>query len=240
MSSVTHDTSYDAQLEAIDHFVLYPSLLPWIGKNYRDANSKLLIIGESHYLKDGSTYHLDPVAWYAGVDLTNVLEKDINWFRTRGTVSNGIATNWKLKSKAIYRNIAKALETKGIGHGCADGPFGEIAYMNYFQRPAQVSGDSIRVAPLDVIRSAEVVAQVVSVLKPDLVIFCTSLGWKAAKSAGLDDVLRSRGITVKSTVHPSSAWWNRPRRNGKNGLDTFLAAIGDRPSPSASLSRELA
>jgi hypothetical protein len=57
--------------------------------------------------------------------------------------------------------------------------------MSYFQRPVEMSGDSIHVTELDRKRSADVCTSVIAVLKPSLVLFCSSFAWKTARMAEL-------------------------------------------------------
>jgi hypothetical protein len=66
--------------------------------------------------------------------------------------------------------------------------------MNYFQRPAEETGESIRVRPRDAAEAANVVVKVVAALKPQLVVaFASRLGWRHAK-AGLAEQLKAIGI----------------------------------------------
>jgi hypothetical protein len=48
------------QLKKIEHFVKYPSMIPYSGQDYElDLHKKLLLIGESNYLPEESEIHLD-------------------------------------------------------------------------------------------------------------------------------------------------------------------------------------
>lgn len=218
------DPFFDVEFSCIHHFSLYPKLMPWVGPGYRSAPAKILILGESHYLEPTSTYHHNPQDWYAGVDLTRV--PDQGWTNTRGIIRNGINNHWKSASKTIYRNIASALEARGF---VSENPFMSIAFMNYFQRPAEQTGESIRVSPLDLASSATIVGAVVKVVRPDLVVFCSSLAWKAAKKTTLLDDMRGQGLLVRASSHPSSPWWNRPskRLKGRSGKEAFVAAVAE-------------
>jgi hypothetical protein len=45
----------------------YPMMRPYFGNNFHDANTpSVLLIGESHYLPQGSSQHLSAETWYAG------------------------------------------------------------------------------------------------------------------------------------------------------------------------------
>ncbi|MEB0041486.1 MULTISPECIES: hypothetical protein [unclassified Pseudomonas] len=218
------DYSFDTKLKCIPHFTLYPNLKPWVGSGYRSAPAKILVLGESHYLEPNSTYHHNPQSWYSGIDLTDVVDQ--GWINTRGIIHNGIGNHWKGASKTIYRNIASALEVGGV---MPENSFMSIAFMNYFQRPAEQAGESIWVSPLDLASSAATVGAVVRVIKPDLVVFCSSLAWKSAKKTTLLDEIRGQGLQVRASSHPSSAWWNRPskRLKGRTGKEAFMAAVAE-------------
>lgn len=219
------ESQFDDQLLKMKHYSRYPNLLPWVGTGYLDAPLKLLILDESHYLPEDVTYHLDPAAWYAGVDLPP--DNSVAWMRTRGVVAKGLETNWQGKSKTIFRRLSDALAHADFSKGAA--PFTYLAYMNYFQRPAEVTGDSIRVSDLDRMVSAQVLEEVAQVLQPHAIVFCTKLGWSAALSQGLITSLRSDGRVVAHTPHPASAWWYRTarKRQGRNGRDAFLEILRD-------------
>ena len=215
-----HDSHFDDLLLKVEHYSRYPNLLPWVGTGYRATPLKLLILGESHYLPEQVVYHLDPEAWYAGVDLP--ADNSVAWMRTRGVVAKGLETNWKGKSKTIFRRLSVSLAEAGFSNGAA--PFSRLAYMNYFQRPAEVTGDSIRVSDLDRKVSAKVLEEVAQVLQPHAIVFCTKLAWNAAVSQELIESLRGAGRVVDHTPHPGSAWWYRTarKRQGRNGHEVFL------------------
>jgi len=221
------DNGFDPELLAIGHFARYPTLMPWVGAGYRQAPIRIMVLGESHYLEPTNTLHHDPQSWYAGLDLAGM--HDLPWMNTRGIIANGIDNRWKQASKTIYRNIANALDAGDFNFARCANAFLGIAFMNYFQRPAERSGHSIKVRALDIERSAEVLEKVVQVLQPDLLIVCSSLAWRAARSRGLIDALRKAGVLVKASTHPSSSWWNRPSRrlHGATGKRAFMLAVAE-------------
>lgn len=213
------DARYDEQLSAAPHLALYPNLMPWVGAGFASADLKVLLLVESHYLMETTTYHHDAEAWYAGVSLDTTT--DIGWMRTRSIIRKGIELNWAGKSKTIYRNLSTELQHTGFGAGRA--PFESLAYMNFFQRPAEKTGDSIQVKEVDRKVSSATVAHVVACLRPNLVVFCRKLAWRVASDEGLVLALREKGIAVGNTPHPASAWWNRAskKRGGRNGRQVF-------------------
>lgn len=214
-------TIYDEQFASIRHYQLYPKLYPWVGEAF-DGSPRILILGESHYLKPTSTYHHKADEWYAGVDLGAA--KDTGHMNTRGIIRSGLESRWKEKSKLIYRNIEAALQDAQLDVPVGSSPFQRIAYMNYFQRPAQVSGQSIVVTELDKQHSAAVLNSVLEVLRPEVVIFCSGLAWRAANNQGLPGSPANKHIRFGSTTHPSTSWWHRGMRkyNGRSGRQVFM------------------
>ncbi len=212
----------DSELSIIDHYRLYPSLLPWVGQHYETQQVRLLVVGESHYLKKQSRYHHNDEVWYAGLDTS--IYNDRHWFFTRNIINNGLQSDWKEKSKIIYKNIEKALLTSEFCDDIEISPFDQIAYMNYFQRPAQVTGKSLIHTPLDRERSAEVFLSVVRALKPDVVIFCSKLAWRAMRSSDAANAMSTTRFAV--TPHPATRWWHTKmkKHNGKSGKELFIEA----------------
>lgn len=214
-------TIYDQQFSKIGHFQLYPQLYPWVGQAFDNQNPRILVMGESHYLDSSSDYHHNAAAWYAGIDIQE--KHDVSWTITRRIVANGLANNWMEKSKTIYRNIEAAAVYAGIGASTSDSPFHSMAFMNYFQRPAQVSGKSIVVSALDRSHSAAVLNSVLEILNPQIVIFCSVLAWKAARQS----VQGHHGICFAYTPHPATRWWHTPMQKykGKSGRKIFIEAL---------------
>lgn len=59
-----------AQLENIEIYKKFSTLIPYVGENYTNAKNKLLIIAESHYFPKNSEINI--AQWY---DLTEKIKK---------------------------------------------------------------------------------------------------------------------------------------------------------------------
>jgi len=222
---MTYNTTYDAQFACVSHYRHYPLLYPWVGREFDSQSPRILVLGESHYLKRESVFHHDAAAWYAGVKIPDTQERD--WIFTRQLISRGIANRWRQKSKLIYSNIERALGEAGLRGDEENSPFHRIAYMNYFQRPAQVTGDSIVVSDLDRIHSGAVLTSVLDILKPRIVIFCSALAWKAAQ-----EPRKNRPeIRFVKTTHPATRWWHTRMKKyqGQSGKEIFIHALQAQP-----------
>lgn len=166
--SIYCSTEFDERFAHIDHYRIFPEMLPWVGVNYALSFKKLLVVGESHYLPTGRTVHHDSEGWYRR---SNELQLDeLRGIKTRGTIGNGIGINpsksWKIKSKTIYRNVERALLNSTMFNVAPQTAFTEVAFMNYFQRPGHTSGDSIHVNQLDKEVSVVVFSEVVRIIQP--------------------------------------------------------------------------
>jgi hypothetical protein len=218
---------FDKQLDMIKHYQNYPEMRPWIGCNYAQARIKLLLVGESHYLEINSTYHHDPIAWYEGMTISD--KDDWGWVKTRNIILNGIKTNWKSHSKAIYKNTEKALFESNFFDKKPVTAYTDVGFMNFFQRPAEVSGKSIKVSEIDAMISNNVFQDVVSVISPDIVIFTSSLAFNCAKGGNSLSFLQDKKIKYIRTPHPGMPWWNRVSKAYKNktGRDHFIHFVNE-------------
>lgn len=213
---------YDHLLDRIVHYQVYPQMRPWVGKGYPLQRRKVLLVAESHYVGKKFEFHLDPVKWYAGVD-TSTSEG----FRTRDIISDGIRSKWRKKGATLYRNMDSVLRASRLFDICPANAFTEVAFMNYFQRPAELYGSSIKVRKEDMQKANEVFREVVCAISPDAVIFCSSLAHKYASESKIPAFLRDKSILFEHTSHAGMHWWNRAAKKygGRTGKQIFANFI---------------
>lgn len=214
---------FDEALSSIAHYALYPEMMVAVGAHYRNAPLRVLVLGESHYFEIPEPSNT-PEQWYSARDLQHPnAEKNIS---TRGVFNNVICKRKPCKSKAIYHALARALDACEMTAQGANSSLQSIAYMNYFQRPAEVSGESIRACARDGEEAERVIASVAAILEPNLVVFASRMGWRFAKR-GLDERLKLAGIRTVNVPHPATSWWNRPSRpmGNKTGRERFIQAL---------------
>lgn len=186
-----------------EHYEKYPNLKPWIGKKFDNGDTKkLLVIGESHYLPSGSTAASYIEEWYKN-EQTSLNDEEKSWINTSGIINKNLSKNFPKKEHWIYRNVAREINKKFFCYSNSAEIFHHIAFMNYFQRPAECQGGSIQVEKIDIEKSEIVVLDVIHTLKPDLVAFCSSKAGKYGKS-----VIAKEGLKVTVAPHPSCRWWN--------------------------------
>ena len=220
---------YDKSLKKICHFQKFPEMLPWIGKDYDSRNhKKLLIIGESHYLPERSTVHKNPCKWYR-LSSHKLSKREREWINTRQIIDSGRNQKWESKAHWIYRNVELILK-RVFKPNDTTNMFQYIAFTNYFYRPAK-NGQSIELSPDDKKHSREIIQQVVSKIKPDIVCFVSTTSYETAKEDSIISFLNSRRIKYDYTPHPTCPWWNRSckkygNRTGKGKLLSLLKKSG--------------
>ena len=102
---------------------------PWVGCKFPGHDRRLAIVGESHYIPNGSTtLNLDPGEdWYASCEIEALPnEEHRNWMNTVNCV-----TDYRDADKPdhqTYKNIEHALKKHCL---CFD----DIAFFNYVFRP---------------------------------------------------------------------------------------------------------
>lgn len=218
---------FDPLLKAISHFHKYPQLLPWVGKGYPSQKRKVLLLAESHYVGRQFSFHLDPSQWYEGADTKAAGES--NGIKTRDIIAKGIQSSWRKKEYNLFRNMGDALCKSGIFENRPANIFTEVAFMNYFQRPAQNFGKSLQVHKQDAQVANDVFRAVVCAIQPDVVIFCSSLAARHARYHGVPAFLKEQQILDEYTAHAGMPWWNREAKKygDRSGKKVFMDFIQD-------------
>ena len=109
-------------------------MLPYRGKNFHAAGiPALLLIGESHYLEEGSTQHLNPKTWYSGSSLD--LSKDqIEWINNPAILESSRMKDFSTHTH--FRNAFRVINEYGPAYSDYKRVADDIAYYNFFLRPA--------------------------------------------------------------------------------------------------------
>jgi hypothetical protein len=204
-----------------DHYNKYPNMKPWIGESYYSKEHKrLLVIGESHYLPDGSTKSLNVEGWYQSEQCT-LSDDELPYISTSRIIENNLHDNFKNKAHGIYRNFSKVINAVSYNYSPPSEVMNHLSFMNFFQRPAEVNGGSIRVSKQDIEVSKLVLEDVIRELTPNLVIFTSS---KAGEYGAR--LVRELDIPVVVTPHPNCQWWNRQAKSyggyGREIIPKFL------------------
>ena len=217
---------YDGDLLKNDYINRHYECLPFIGENYE--NSRLLLIGESHYVPKDQVDFVKREDFY-DISFDDLQEGDYkNWINTRYVVNERLTKNDSFKS--FFSNpateIAKIVnQTDDLSIDQKIAAMHQYAFMNYFKRPSYVRGKTIgKLSETDKKLAYDVSAHIINVLKPKLIIFISKKSFYAFCDSDRNNALRSE-FPVKSVSHPSSYWWNRPRKDGKCAREDFYEYI---------------
>lgn len=218
------NTKYDQVLsERIKHLTHYPNYLPHISANYENAKLKVLIVAESHYLHENYDDTINSDYWYDNhVEVKETLKSSILGINTREVIAN-YYNDRTHKPFRIFLNLEAAF--KDIFTDAV--LFKECAYINYFQRPAERNGQSIRASKRDHEYAFHNLTELIETINPDKVIFVSRKAFDSFKS-NVPIVDYSKFNVVP---HPASAWWNKksPRYGVNNepstGREKFIRII---------------
>ena len=226
--------SYDNELKKIEFYDRYhPEYLPYVGDNYDKTG--VLLLGESNYIDETNPdltadvlRLIDSSLWYTTA--SEKLPKDgcIDWCNNRYLI---VEETFEKKKKGqrtspahnMYLNPAKAFIEVFPQVANTWDAFTYFASMNYFQKPATKTGKSISQKKEDEQFAAANLCHVVSVLKPETIIFLSKKAhwaFEAHKPAELNE------LYIGACAHPACAWWNRD--NGKHGRERFKEIITKR------------
>ena len=218
MSTPQLETPFDDRLREIPHYQHYPIMMPFVGPQYGSGVlQKVLLVGESNYMPPDSTIHQDAEKWYAS-DQSALTSEELVWINNRALVSG----DWAPAGHMIYRELNRRMEeVVDIATGRA---MDHVAYVNAFQRPAPVTGQSIgrHLTKKDQKVAREVLTQVIEVLSPSHVIIVSKLAWNNLGGPVSNSVASSQ---FYNTCHPGTGgrYWHRAEY--ADGVDKFRRII---------------
>ncbi len=183
----------------ISHYKRHKQMIPFVGKHW-GKYKKLLIIGESHYLPKESKKSTIK-NWYE-LTTSDLNQDEIDFTETADIVDYaGKDQKYGSKGHKLYQNIELAILESGFKPENTVNMFQYVSFMNFFQRPAQNTGDSIDYTDEDVEIANTVLKGVCSIIKPDYIYFASSIAYP------LSDEIED--VTVGHSCHPACSWWNR-------------------------------
>jgi hypothetical protein len=199
----------------------YPMMEPYVGNNFHgDGIPALLVIGESHYLEEGVTVHLDPDAWYSGSS-ADMSPEQLEWIDNSTILKKSRAGNFS--SHTHFRNAFRVINDSGPRYADFTCVADDVAYYNFFLRPA-LEGISLDVCAQDVAIANEAFIAHFAKLQPTAVIFLSMKAFRELNHS------IPEAIDVVATPHPSCAWWNKiapsyGNRRGQDILADFITKI---------------
>ncbi len=223
------NTEYDKSLELVSIYQTHPEMLPYIGKQYNKY--RILCVGESHYLsKQTENFSYDLGKWYTenlteqGYDENNPLHKSFSAFFTRYVMYDCLAKKERGAGYSMFYRPAKACFNI---LGCEkDDVWEHFAFMNYYQRPAGIRGESINKQKEDSQISKLSFIDVCKNIKPHKIIFLSKKAyndWMSEKTVAEEEAMYKEISCAVS--HPTSRWWERKRKDGGCAKNDFIKAI---------------
>jgi hypothetical protein len=127
-------------------------------------------------------------------------------------------------SRADYLmlHIANALNELGLKYSDEREALQHITYANFFQRPAEKTGESIEVKPIDIRMATEIALLRVQDIQPDLMVFASKKAWNCSS----DFREEVKQLPFLYVPHPSCPWWFRSSSRGR-GIDQFQGFLNE-------------
>lgn len=154
----------------------YPMMRPYVGKEFHKVgNPSLLLIGESHYVDEDSACRSSPTTWYSGAS-DSLLGIDLAYINTAQILEDSRADGFRNKSHSIMRNALSVINEYGPKYSDYTRVADNIAFYNFFLRPA-VDGGSLKheLCAQDIEVANEAFRLHFDALKPSAVIFLSIL-----------------------------------------------------------------
>jgi hypothetical protein len=191
---------YNKYFASYDHYKKHPQMMPFIGK-YWNNSKKILVIGESHYLDPDFDVEIikDWYNFYVNELDGDDYEYAYGWTNTANIVDT---TNYKSKGHGLYRNIDIAIRETGFTP--TENIFCYISFYNFFQRPAEKTGDSIIITNDDIRIANETLSFIIDIISPNYLFFVSSKSWQHYNN----NIFNNENIG--HSAHPSCQWWNMP------------------------------
>jgi len=225
-----------SELDNIDIFERYPLLKPFIGEHFAKAKKRILFIGESHYLPAKfNNENTISTKWYSK-RLSDYLfdEEAQRWLSTSTIIQEDVieGDQW-VGSHSIYRNLGNVYADV-FGQSGYRESLKQISFYNYFLRPAEKEGESIRIKDWDEeVHSFQVLNSIQEILKPDLIVFASSKAKNSFHRVRWADEYREVGERLEAIIeqvpHPTRSWWNRSMKkyDGRTGKEHLMKVLQD-------------
>lgn len=199
---------YNTDLLRISHYKQHPQMIPFVGKDW-DKTRKILVIGESHYLDDNddeTTKRGNRNIWenWYKISSKKLTDTQLSWTSTALLINEAIETNHFYPGWGIWKNIKDAIIESGFNPNAENTSKAlcYIAYMNFFQRPALKSGESITSDENDIKIANNTLSNVVDIIKANYIFFVSSKAWESFNKELFNDK------EIGHSCHPTSKWWN--------------------------------
>lgn len=220
---MNYTTDYDeAFMNNFKHLKNHPQLLPFVGAEWNSSPHKLLLVAESHYVPKEHNNKIGPSEWNNVEYLKSLNDERIfNMTNTRKNVEEVVERRGHIMHKGISSSIMNVFKYKSQMDA-----YRKVSYYNYFQRPAETNGESIkgRITPDDHQLAYDFHKSVVEALKPKWVIFLSELAYYSYKERNSRYVEKN----VSRVPPPTTSYWNKKTKvhDNRTGKEKFEEIIG--------------
>lgn len=223
MDTINYTDEYNNFMK-LSIYEKYKLLIPFVGKNYNTATKKVLFIGESHFLPKQTYNRIDiDEFWYKTEQgYYKFTEEERDYLNTRNIINRDVINStYQNKSHSIYRNIGIEI-ANFLGLEDYNKALLQIAFYNYFLRPAEAEGESILDSWNDDVYSFIHLINIEKILKPHAIIFSSKKARQAFHRVRWSEEFKSEGEILEKKVfyipHPGNAWWNNEFKIDKKGF----------------------
>ena len=197
---------FDQQLQKHAFLQRHYECLPFIGENYKET--RLLLIGESHYVPGAEMHCVNREDFY-DVSFDDLAEGEYkDWINTRHVFEYRVYNRKNLKG--FFAN--PATEMAGVLHPTEPVSTDRIIEAMHLTRQ-------------DYRYAYDVSRYIMDVLQPTHVVFVSKKAYYAFCASATEDVFAQYSIACVS--HPSSAWWNRKRKDGRCAREDFRDFVAE-------------
>lgn len=206
------------QLSSIWFYKQFPAMIPFIGDFYlSNMHKRLLLIGESYYLPNETQLHHSAMNWYKA-NQSQLDEDEVDWINCHGLLT----CNWQSDGHQIYRELNSCIFSLDLKK--EERAIDEIAYTNYFQRPAEKEGESFKnfCVEEDVQKSDEILNEIINIIDPEIIIFVSKYSWDVGGNK-LKNAYKNKIIDF--VCHPGTGgryWHNTDYPHNKNKFMKLL------------------
>jgi len=213
---VNRSQRFDKKLKEINHYKIHPQMIPFIGSYWGKAG-KMLVVGESNYLdnydkeakkRDNKDNKNIQKNWY-NITSKELTRNQFRWTSTALAINEAITDDYFYPGWGIWRSVKDVIVETGFNPDKTNTSkvLCYLAYMNFFQRPALKSGESIDYDEEDASIANDVLNKVVKIIGVDYIFFVSSMAWDNFYQELLDEL--SKDKKIGHSCHPTCQWWNR-------------------------------
>ena len=200
MEKYGYSSDFDSLFEKSEFIKLYP----FVGRNYQNMSTKIMVLGESHYI--------DPELDISNYSEAQLKELDDDKYYSRSVLMDDYFANIREdgtnpnKWIQCYRNTAAMIT--GMEYHDSDYVWNNLSFYNFFQSSiGHGAGSQKFITPELIEDSRKAYFEVITILKPDFII-AWGLGKLYYKWVPEDGYIEMGEYTYKYKEFPNTLIWH--------------------------------